>query len=296
MTLYSKWIDNGCFNEGKYCLTSHSMEILYDWVCQFGRFGSQFTNTELNDVFMCLTGTNMSSSTYNYVFPEYDGEVRGINTIGEVSSSSNGIQINAPSGGKLVVTMSSSEWRDSCNAKLINNDGAEISATSGDTYWEQNVKEFRSIEYNLESGGTYYIGGTSLVVILEIRFIPDTVKPLVQEAVKDEFTYVRFVSIVYSDTEINNDDISFSVTMTYTNETTKTVEYTPYVVKRITQNGNTYVASLGGVEHSFDNAVNNNEYYVVYVLRFTTSKFDGCSINAKTTYQGADYISSQALI
>lgn len=296
MTLYSKWIDNGCFNEGKYCLTSHSMEILYDWVCQFGRFGSQFTNTELNDVFMCLIGTNMSSSTYNYAFPEYDGEVRGINTIGEVSSSSNGIQINAPSSGKLVVTMSSRESTNSCNAKLINNDGTEISATSGDTYWEQNVKEFRNIEYNLKSGGTYYIGGTGMVIILEIKFIPDTVKPLVQEAVKDEFTYVRFVSIVYSDTEINNDDISFSVTMTYTNETTKTVEYTPYVVKRITQNGNTYVASLGGVDHSFDNAVNNNEYYVVYVLRFTTSKFNGCSINAKTTYQGVDYISSQALI
>ena len=166
---------------------------------------------------------------------------------------------------------------------------------NGDTY-SFNKAFVATIRYNLESGGTYYMGATSLCIIFEIRFTPDTVKPLVQEAQADGYTYVRFISIVYSEFEIDPNDISFSITMTYNDETTKTVNYTPYVVKRITQSGNTYVASLGGVDHSFDNSINNNEYYVVYVIRLTTSKFEGCSVCGKTTYQDVEYTSSQATI
>ena len=41
---------------------------------------------------------------------------------------------------------------------------------------------------------------------------------------------------------------------------------------------------------------NATEYYVVYVIRFTTSKFTGCKVSATTTFAGNDYTSSQVTI
>ena len=213
-----------------------------------------------------------------------------------IIAATNAIKINVPTSGKLVVKMGCREWRESINAVLIDENEDEIYATSGDTHWVANSDDIRDIEYNLDSGGTYYMGATSYCIIFEIRFTPDTLKPLVQEANAQDFTYVRFVGIVYSETIIDPNDISFSITMIYPNETTKSVSYIPYVVDRITQNGNTYVAKVNGLDHSFSNSINNNEYYVVFVLKLTTAKFIGSKLYGKITYQDIEYTTSEVTI
>lgn len=159
--------------------------------------------------------------------------------------------------------------------------------------------ELFELTADIVSGKTYAIGGDSRFYIYGI-FVEEApeveVTPLVQEATDSDYTYVRFVTIVSNAGEISSDDVEFSITMTYTNETTKTVSYTPYVVKKITQNGEAYVANVGTESHTFDNALNATEYYVVYVIRFTTSKFAGCKVSATTTFASVDYTSSQVTI
>lgn len=151
------------------------------------------------------------------------------------------------------------------------------------------------------SAGTHVITrGSNENRLASIRLVSKTVTPLVQKAVDTEngYTYVRFVTIIKGVEEIDATDVTFSVTMDYadTSKADKTNAYTPYVVKKITQNGETYTAEVDTVSHSFDNSVNPTEYYVVYVLRLTTSKFSGNSIYATTTFNGDSYDSSSVTI
>ena len=131
-----------------------------------------------------------------------------------------------------------------------------------------------------------------------LALVEESVTPLVQTAEDETYTYVRFITIVKGVEEFDASAVTFSVTMDYAEDgkADKTKIYTPYVAKKITSNGNTYVADVNSVSHTFDNASNPTEYYIVYVLRLTTSKFIGNRIYATTTFGGTDYTSSTVTI
>ena len=205
------------------------------------------------------------------------------------------IGFTAPSDGTINVDFVSGSDTKSRSLAIKDSNGNQIASVSNSSGSNAVL-----LSANVESGKTYYIGSSdSGINIGKVEFVtaPEVeVTPLVQEATDTDYTYVRFVTIVSNAGEISSDDVEFSITMEYTNETTKTVNYTPYVVKRITQSGATYVADVNSVSHTFDNAINETEYYVVYVIRFTTSKFTGCKVSATTTFAGQDYTSSQVTI
>jgi len=291
MELYVKWDDNGSFDKGKYAITSHTIYELYNSTKDYPDRPYRFDNEELNDVFTLMTGTYINSE-YHFV------------AIGEVSKTYGGVKLNLPAKGKLIVNASGT-WPYATTAKLIDSNDNNIEAISGNVNWTKEGNnnaqtDRRNITYSIDSAGTYYFGGTNDLAFYSIEFIPvefiPEVLPLVQEAKDETYTYIRFVSIINSDVEINATNVAFSITMNYTDKEPKTVNYTPYVVKRITQSGSTYVANVNDVSHTFDNAVNPTEYYVVFVLRLTTSKYSGNTVKATTTYNDVSYESSSVII
>lgn len=284
MELYVKWDDNGSFDKGKYAITSHTIYELYNSTKDYPDRPYRFVNEELNDVFTLMAGTNINSE-YHFI------------AIGEVSNTYGGVKLNLPAKGKLIVNVSGT-WPYATSAKLIDSNDNNIEAISGNVNWTKEGNnnaqtDRRDITYSIDSAGTYYFGGTNYLAFYSMEFIPEDILPLVQKAEVEEYTFVRFVNIVYTDNDIDESNVSFAVTMEYANETTKTVKYTPYVVKRITSKGETYEANVNDVNHSFDRATNSNEYYVVYVLRFTTANYAGCKIYATTTYNGVEYTSNK---
>ncbi|MBR6072041.1 MAG: hypothetical protein IKP77_04320 [Acholeplasmatales bacterium] len=286
MELYVKWDDNGSFDKGKYAITSHTIYELYNSTKDYPERPYRFVNEELNDVFTLMAGTNINSQ-YHFV------------AIGEVSNTYGGVKLNLPAKGKLIVNVSGT-WPYATTAKLIDSNDNNIEAISGNVNWTKEGNnnaqtDRRDITYSIDSAGTYYFGGTNYLAFYSMEFIPE-VLPLVQEAKNETYTYIRFVSIINSDVEINATDVTFSITMNYTDKEPKTVNYTPYVVKRITQSGSTYVANVYGESHTFDNAVNPTEYYVVFVLRLTTSKYSGNTVKATITYNDVSYESSSVTI
>ena len=62
--------------------------------------------------------------------------------------------------------------------------------------------------------------------------------------------------------------------------------------KKITLNGDTYVATVNNNSYTFDNDVNNSDLYVVYVVKFTTSKYIGHTVKASLNYNDTEYITS----
>ncbi len=156
------------------------------------------------------------------------------------------------------------------------------------------------IQVNVEADNTYEIYcKNNKCYIVSAEFIPVTitpaqdakinVTPFIQKAVVGDYTYVRFITIVSGVNAFNASDLEFTVTMDYAQENVddKTITYVPFVVNRITNNGETYVD--GGI--TFNNATKPTEYYVVKVLRFTTANFDGNSVYSKVTFNGNTYTS-----
>ncbi len=221
-----------------------------------------------------------------------------VGTMAAVTTGGYAVKVSPDKKGVLVVSMTSAGG-SARSSKMIDSNGTEISAISGNTSWtetEAKNYEIRTLQYKLDENKDYYLGGTNGMRILSAEFIPESVTPLVQKATDSTYTYVRFVTIIKGVEEIDATDVSFSITMTYSDNSSKTVNYTPYVVKKITQNNETYTATVGSATHTFDNSVNPTEYYVVYVLRLTTSKFSGNSVKATTTFGGTSYVSDSETI
>ena len=217
-----------------------------------------------------------------------------ISTGGEVSTTNKGIKIEVPAKG-YISTLITTGGTSARKAKLIDSKGAEVTVSSGNTAWtadEAKAYEQRTLGYEVEAG-TYYLGGDNTMRVLSVEFVPQEVTPLVQTAVVDTYTYVRFVSIVKGVKEFSAADITFKLTLT-SGESNQEVTVTPYVVKKITSSGETYTAKVNEADYSF--ADHTAEYYVVYVVRFTTAKYTGDSIKATLTYAGNDYISSVVTI
>jgi len=157
---------------------------------------------------------------------------------------------------------------------------------------------------NVPSAGTYYIGATNAsgdskgINIYELSFISNSVKSLSQTYTDSNYTYIRFVTIVKGEAELTSSKFNFGVTMTYTDSSTRTVDYTNneklYVVKKITSSGENYVGNVNSQSYEFANHV--AEYYVVFILRLTTSTFAGCSVCSNFTYNGLTLHSSSETI
>ena len=285
--LFIKWTPkNDTYFTNDYKLSS---SVISPIVSQIGTASDTTESINVNNIFTVMSGVRGYSTN-------------GIATRGNFTTSSRCVKIdlNGQTNGVIVAKMTVG-GNSARSAKMIEASGAEVACTSGNNSWtdaESNDYEIRTIEYSVTGDNTYYLGGNNSMRIFDVEFIPESVNALAQKAVVDEYTYVRFVSIIKGVDEIDASDVTFSVTMEYadTSKDDKTVNYTPYVVKKITQSGETYTATVGGNTHSFDNSVNPTEYYVVFVLRLTTSKFSGNSVYATTTFGGNPYDSKPITI
>ena len=212
-----------------------------------------------------------------------------IATTGTVQKTSKYVKIDAPVDGVLVAYVKNGSSTDARSVNLFT-PGTQNQVDSNAAFGLE-ANGVARCEFKVEAGKSYTFGAVSggSVYIYELELVPETVTPLVQKATDSTYTYVRFVTIVKGVEEIDATAVSFSVTMTYTDETSRTKEYTPYVVKKITSSGKTYTAEVNSVSHEFDNAKNPTEYYVVYVLRFTTTNFTGCKVSATTTFANTPY-------
>ena len=127
-----------------------------------------------------------------------------------------------------------------------------------------------------------------------LKVLKVTIKPLQQEAIVGESTFVRFVFILNGYNELSSSDFENKLTIILddgkANE--KTIVRTPNAYNRITLNGETYTANIDDSEYEFDNAVNNDDIYIVYVIEFTTSKYQGHNVKAKLVYNEIEYKTS----
>ena len=127
-----------------------------------------------------------------------------------------------------------------------------------------------------------------------LKVLKVTIKPLQQEAIVGESTFVRFVFILNGYNELSSADFENKLTIILddgkANE--KTIVRTPNAYNRITLNGETYTANIDDSEYEFDNAVNNDDIYIVYVIEFTTSKYQGHNVKAKLVYNEIEYKTS----
>lgn len=121
-----------------------------------------------------------------------------------------------------------------------------------------------------------------------------TVTALQQEAVVGATTYVRFVFIISGNTALSSADFVNKLTLILDEgeKTQQTKTCSPHAYNRITLNGETYTATVSSAEYSFDNSINTNDIYVVYVVGFTTSNYTGHNIKASLNVNLTEYKTS----
>lgn len=236
-------------------------------------------------IYTLLTATKMQTSS----------SVACVATGGAVSTTNKGIKIEASATGKIVVSMTT-QGDSARNAKFINSSSTAITASSGNVAWDATAAanyEVRTIEYPVESAGTYYIGGDNGMRIFSIEFVAtpeETVTALQQEAVVGESTFVRFIFIISNATNIDTYDFTDALHLCLDDETNgPVVDRKPNVYTKLTSNGVAYTANVKGNEYTFDNSVNENDLYVVYIVEFTTATYSGHTINADLEYKNGTY-------
>ncbi|MBQ7640832.1 MAG: InlB B-repeat-containing protein [Acholeplasmatales bacterium] len=114
-------------------------------------------------IYTLLTATKMQTSS----------SVACVATGGAVSTTNKSIKIEAPAAGKIVVSMTT-QGDSARNAKFINSSSTAITASSGNVAWDATAAanyEVRTIEYPVESAGSYYIGGDNGMRIFSIEFV-----------------------------------------------------------------------------------------------------------------------------
>lgn len=241
-----------------------------------------------------IKDSNDNSTSATIFGTEYNGrlKIEGKNAIKFTTTSSGAISFIALSGSG-----------SDPNRRFVlfeENGTTEIDAVTVPT----KITDAKVQVINVPSAGTYYIGATNAsgdskgINIYELSFISNSVKSLSQTYTDSNYTYIRFVTIVKGEAELTSSKFNFGVTMTYTDSSTKTVDYTNneklYVVKKITSSGENYVGNVNSQSYEFANHV--AEYYVVFILRLTTSTFAGCSVCSNFTYNGLTLHSSSETI
>ena len=230
-------------------------------------FTKQIVDSKNNSTAATILGTN------------YNGRLntKSKTSIKFTTESAGAIAFLAMSGSASDATRTLHLYAENGTTSL----GSVTVATTVDTVVIQTI--------NVPSAGTYYIGadGSNAINIYDVSFISSSTKALSQSYTEDGYTYIRFVNIVKGAATLTTSNFNFSVTMTYAGTTnTKTVDYTSdsYVVKKITKSGDDYVDTVNNADYTF--ADHTAEYYVVFVLRLTTSKFKGSSVCGDFTYGG----------
>ena len=213
---------------------------------------------------------------------------------GTGSIASNSILIKVPSKGTLRVYGMSSKSGSTRTLGLydssyvlvndkFSNDGSAIGGYS----------------FELSDAGDYYLGSTnSAFNVYYVEFVAyETPVALQQEATSGDYTYVRFITKITGVADVTISEATKLVfTMTYADNSTKEVDYTShmYIADAIKNNSEDYTATVNDSSYTFAN--HTCEYYVVCVVRLTTSKFNGCKIHATLTYGGNTYTSTDGTI
>ena len=160
-------------------------------------------------IYTVLAGSKMQTSS----------QVACVSTNGAVSTTNKGIKIEAPAAGKIVVSMTT-QGTSARNAKFINSSLTEITASSGTIAWDSTAAgnyEVRTIEYPIESAGTYYLGGDNGMRIFTISFTPATsasASATLESQVNGNGASIRFVTTLKGVelTDITSWNVTFTLT------------------------------------------------------------------------------------
>ncbi len=263
-----------------YTLDSALMGALYNegYTSSFDAESTTLTNTNI----AILYGTSIKEvagtpNTYH------------LNTGGSGSNTKRGISITTTEAGTITFIADG-------NGSDRTVDISKIVGTSNTVQQSYTInKNDSSTEYTftVEAAGTYYLYGSGTINIYYASFetTPEvTVTAYQQEAVDGAYTYVRFIFVVSNDTTLATADFASKLTLILDDglESQQTVTRSPKAYNKITLGGSTYTNGT----YEFDNSVNTNDIYVVYVVKFTTETYIGHNIKASLTVNEVPYKTS----
>ena len=169
---------------------------------------------------------------------------------------------------------------------IVTVDKADLINDAYEAYWhltyEQRSKISSDLEQKLEDAKE------------QLKVLMVSITPLQQEAIVGEYTYVRFIFILNGYNELTSSDFENQLTIILDEglSSEKTIVRTPNAYNKLTASGETYVATVGEDEYAFDNAINNDDIYIIYVIKFTTSKYTGHNVKASLIYNETEYKTS----
>ena len=128
----------------------------------------------------------------------------------------------------------------------------------------------------------------------QLKVLMVSITPLQQEAIVGEYTYVRFIFILKGYNELTSSDFENQLTIILDEglSSEKTIVRTPNAYNKLTASGETYVATVGENEYTFDNAINKDDIYIIYVIKFTNEKYAGHNVKASLIYNETEYKTS----
>lgn len=292
VTLYANW--TAWTNTGieEYTLTNAAIEKI-----ETGIDGNLSADLALTpSIYTAMSGVGMT--TTNVTLPGESSATQApcFNTNGAVKTNGNGIKFTAPADGTLTAYVGAGGGSQR-NIKLT--DGTNVLEPTTGSVVVGNIESARytpvEIVYTLEEGITYYFGGDNGVRIYYISFEENTTPEVTvtayqQEAVDGAYTYVRFIFVVSNDTTLATADFADKLTLILDDglASQQTVIRSPKAYNKITLGGSTYTNG----DYEFDNSINTNDIYVVYVVKFTTETYVGHNIKASLNVNSTDYKTS----
>lgn len=291
-TLYANW--TAWTNTGieEYTLSNAAIEKI-----ETGIDGNLSADLALTpSIYTAMSGVGMT--TTNVTLPGASSATQApcFNTNGAVKTNGNGIKFTAPADGTLTAYVGAGGGSQR-NIKLT--DGTNVLEPTTGSVVVGNIESARytpvEIVYTLEEGTTYYFGGDNGVRIYYISFEENTTPAVTvtayqQEAVDGAYTYVRFIFVVSNDTTLATADFANKLTLILDDglASQQTVTRSPKAYNKITLGGSTYTNG----DYAFDNSVNTNDIYVVYVVKFTTETYVGHNVKASLNVNSTDYKTS----
>ena len=207
---------------------------------------------------------------------------------GAGSLISNSILVKAPSKGKLLVYAISGKSGETRTLGLYNSSFTGVDTTG----FTNDGTDATGYVYDIASAGDYYVASTSGGYnVYYLEFIPETVTALQQEAKVENSTFVRFIFIISNATDIEDYDFTNTLHLVLDagDENSQTLDRTATVYNKVTNNGVAYTAEVNGNNYTFDNSINTNDVYIVYVVEFTTEYYLNHTISAKLDYKTDTY-------
>ena len=218
------------------------------------------------------------------------------------ANAEKGISFVAPDDGVLTVEVKSGGSTER-NAKLQtlgdNDKYVEVAAASGNATFEAGADKSetdpRVLTYNVESGKTYFFGGSNGLKVYSMSFVgahePRMGFHQLAGYNADGVELVRYVAILENIPEADIDG-NFSLVLTGEGlgEGFNVTEHC-IVATRLTSNGETYAAEIDGAQYEF--GVKDNTLYVVCVVAVSNDgaaladQFVGKTITATLTVNGS---------